>query len=250
MTNVVDSWPNRADVPPLEEETIHVWRIWLAEQEQRIRSFRELLTDSERQQADRFLFDEHRERFTVGRAQMRRILGDYIDVAPEDVDFQYTNLGKPYFAAGVSNPHLAFNFTNSNDWALLAVNYRTELGIDIERIREMTNMEGLARRFFAQPEIDAIVREPIELRRQEYFFRCWTRKEAFLKAIGTGLTFPLGDVCVSVVDGEPVRIQWIKDREDEARRWELAHLLPWEGYVGALARQSAGEQLLSWHWAI
>jgi len=250
MANLVDSWPNRADVPPLEEETIHVWRMWLTEPEERIRSFRDLLTDSERQQADRFLFDEHRHRFTVGRAQLRRILGNYIDVAPEQVDFQYTNLGKPYFAEGVTDPHLEFNFTNSSDCALLAITYRTELGIDVERIREMTDMEGLARRYFAQPEIDVIVREPSEVRRQEYFFRCWTRKEAFLKAIGKGLTFPLGDVCVSVVDGDPVRIQWIKDREDETSRWELTHIMPSEGYVGALARRSTGERLLSWSWAV
>ena len=249
MQNVVDSWPNRADVPPLEEDTIHVWRIWLAEPDGRIRSFRDLLTDAEQQQADRFLFDEHRQRFTAGRAQLRRILGNYIDVAPEQVDFKYTNLGKPYFAEGVSDPHLEFNFTNSKDWALLAITYRTELGIDIERIREMTNMEGLARRFFAQPEIDVIVRELCEVRRQEHFFRCWTRKEAFLKAIGTGLTFPLGNVCVSIVDSEPVQIQWIKDRAEEASRWDLVHVMPIEGYVGALARQSSGEQLLSWHWA-
>ena len=250
MRNLVDSWPNRADVPPLEEDTIHVWRIWLAESKERIRSFRELLSDAEREQAERFLFDEHRHRFTVGRAQLRRILGSYIDVDAVQVDFRYTNLGKPYFAEGVSDPHLEFNFTNSNDCALLAITYRTELGIDIEKIREMTNMEGLARRFFAQPEIDVIVQEPSELRRQEYFFRCWTRKEAFLKAIGTGLTFPLGNVCVSVADTEPVRIQWIQDRAEEAGRWELAHLMPSAGYVGALARQSSGEQLLSWHWAV
>ncbi len=250
MTSVIDSWPKRADVPPLEQDTIHVWRISLDESTERICSFRGLLSDPELQQADRFLFDVHRQRFTVGRAQLRRILGSYIGVAPEQVDFRYTNLGKPYFAEGVSDPHLEFNFTNSDDWALLAITHRTELGIDIEKIREMTNMEGLARRFFAQPEIDVIVRAPSELRRQEYFFRCWTRKEAFLKAMGTGLTFPLDHVCVSVADTETVRIQWIKDRDEEACRWELVHLKPCDGYVGALARQSAGEQLRTWHWAV
>jgi 4'-phosphopantetheinyl transferase len=250
MASLIDSWPKRADVPPLEQDTIHIWRISLDEPTERIRSLRELLTDPEQQQADRFLFAEHRQRFTVGRAQLRRILGGYIDVAPERVDFRYTNLGKPYFAEGVSDPHLEFNFTNSNDWALLAITHQTNLGIDIEKIREMTNMEGLARRFFAQPEIDVILQASSELRRQEYFFRCWTRKEAFLKAIGTGLTFPLDNVCVSVDDAEPVGIQWIKDRRDEACRWELTHVTPCDGYVGALARQSVGAQLMSWHWAV
>lgn len=246
----IDSWPNRADVPPLDDGTIHIWRIALAESESRLEHFRNLLTVEECERADRFLFDEHRRRFIVSRGQLRVLLGLYIDVVPRAVEFRYTNLGKPYFASGVSDPHIEFNLTNSSDWALLAVTLGTELGIDMEKIREMTNMEGLAQRFFAQPEIDAIVEHPGQAKRQQAFFRCWTRKEAFLKAIGAGLTFPLDQVCVTVDDRDDMRIEWIEDDDEDAEGWTLRHIEPVEHFVGALARKDDAEDVQSWHWAI
>ena len=246
----IDSWPNRADVPPLRHDTIHIWRIALAESEARIEHFRSLLTARECERADRFLFDEHRRRFIVSRGQLRVLLGLYIDVAPRLVDFQYTNLGKPYFANDVSDPYIQFNFTNSSDWALLAVTLGTELGIDMERIREMSDMEGLARRFFAQPEIDAIVQHPGQKKRQQAFFRCWTRKEAFLKAIGAGLTFPLDKVCVTVDDRDDLGVEWIEDDNEVAADWSLRHIEPIEDFVGALARRDSAEDVQSWHWAM
>ena len=244
----IDSWPNRADVPPLREGVIHVWRIDLSEPEDRIEFFRSFLNSKEQEQASRFLFPEHRRRFIVGRGQLRTLLGKYVDQEPAKVGFEYTNLGKPSFAPGVSDPHIEFNFTNSYDWAMLAVTLGTELGIDMERIREMSNMEGLARRFFAQPEIDAITAHISHSKRQQGFFRCWTRKEAFLKAIGTGLTFPLDRVCVTVDDRDDMRIEWIDSEDEDAEGWTLRHIEPVEDFVGALARKDHANDVESWHW--
>lgn len=245
----IDSWPKRADTPPLSPSTIHIWRIPLDEPQDRLDHFRGLLTSKEQQQADRFLFEDHRRRFIVGRGQLRTLIGQYIGATPPEVRFQYSNLGKPSISAEDSDSGIQFNLTNSKDWALLAVTAGDELGIDMEGIREMSDMEGLARRFFAQPEISAITQHASPSKRLQAFFRCWTRKEAFLKAIGTGLTFPLDKVCVTINDEIAAQIEWIDSEDEDPDGWTLRHIEPVEGFVGALARKAPAEDVQSWHWS-
>ncbi len=260
----IDSWPYRTDVPPLNEEGIHVWRISLSEPDDRIEHFRRLLSEKEIAKSEQFLFADHRRRFIVGRGQLRTLLGRYVERSANQIEFAYTGLGKPSIAHNVRGRPIAFNFTNSSDLAMLAVTSGTELGVDIERIRKMSNMEGLARRFFAHPEIEAITAQGSDAKRRHAFFRCWTRKEAFLKAIGKGLTFPLDKVCVTIEDtsgdhaatsdaadtdvGE-VRIQWIDADNESADDWRLRHIEPAPDFVGALARKDVADDIQSWHWA-
>ena len=208
---------------------------------------RDVLDEYEIRRADRFLFDKHRHRFVVGRARVRQLLAGYrllsgsqfsTDDGKENdaaIEFGYSNLGKPHLAGLVGHGDLYFNFSNSLDLGLLAVTRECELGVDLEQIREMSDLTGLASRYFARSESAAIFACSESTARMQAFFRFWTRKEAYLKAVGKGLTFPLRDVEVSLGDGTDTRIVTINSGEDDAQNWSLEHLDPGSGYVGAVA---------------
>lgn len=230
----------RSDIsPPLSSDTIHLWRINMVVDSQTESTLFDLLALPEQRRAERFLFPKHRRRFAVGRARMRQVLARYLDSEPQDIDFQYTPLGKP----SIADTTVSFNFSNSSDLGLLAVTQHLEVGVDTELLRELSDLEGLARRYFHRREIEAITAcaDPIERRKQ--FFRCWTRKEAVLKATGKGLTHPLDQLCVTVAASEPAKMVSIEGDADEASHWTLQHLLPQANYVGAIAYRSTARKL-------
>jgi 4'-phosphopantetheinyl transferase len=195
---------------------------------------RDILDDGERAQADRFRFDVHRRRFTIGRAYQRLILGAYLLREPTTIRYTYSPNGKPYIAEQPLLSSVSFNFSNSSDLALLAIVRKQEIGIDIERIDEIADLERLASHFFSRREADKLLTLPHELQLAA-FFRCWTRKEAYLKAVGHGLSMPLDSFDVSLTPDEGVRILAIRGDVDRAKAWSLFHLDPAQGYIGAVA---------------
>ena len=230
------SWTPTSEPPPLSSHDIHVWRFPLVNSG-KFDHLMPLLAEDEVRRAERFLFDKHREHFAIGRAAARMILGRYVNMAPEKVEYAYDNLGKPRFADEKLNAEFRFNFSNSSDLGLLAITPETEIGVDLERIREMSDMLGLAKRYFAQQETDLLFSLP-ESEQPHAFFRYWTRKEAYLKAVGKGLTFPLRDVHVSQGDSaSECRIIDINGDPSEAAKWSLTNLLPHEDYRAAVAIQ-------------
>ena len=209
-----------------------------------------LLAEDEVRRTGRFLFDKHREHFAIGRAAARMILGRYVDVAPEKVEYAYDNLGKPRFANAKLNAEFRFNFSNSSDLGLLAITPKTEIGVDPERIRTMSDMLGLAKRYFAQQETDLLFSLP-ESEQPHAFFRYWTRKEAYLKAVGKGLTFPLRNVHVSQDDTTgDCRIVDINGDQSEAAKWSLTNLSPHEEYKAAIAIQRLGNTITQFDFRI
>ena len=230
------TWATTSNPPSLSSRDIHVWRFPLVNGGE-FDHIMPLLADDEVKRTGRFLFDKHREHFAIGRAAARMILSRYADVAPEKVEYSYDNLGKPRFADEKLNAEYRFNFSNSSDLGLLAITPTTEIGIDLERIREMSDMLGLAKRYFAQQETDLLFALP-EPEQPHAFFRYWTRKEAYLKAVGKGLTFPLRNVHVTQDDsaGE-CRIVDINGDQSEAAKWSLTNLSPNEEYKAAVAIQ-------------
>ena len=185
------------------------------------------------------MFPQHCRRFIVGRARMRQLLAGYLNCEPRDIEFQTTSLGKP----SIADTPVSFNFTNSGDLAILAVTPQLEVGIDTEELRNLSDMEGLAKRYFHPREIDIITAcdDVSEKRRQ--FFRCWTRKEAVLKATGKGLSHPLDQLCVTVTENEPAKMLSIEGDAVEASHWMLQHLSPQSDYVGAIAYRAAEREL-------
>jgi 4'-phosphopantetheinyl transferase len=242
-------WRAPDTLPQLTEREIHVWAIPLTGTEFQFAALHATLAAHERTQAARFHFDRHRRRFVFGRGRMRHLLGAYLKRDPRDLTFQYDGLGKPSLPRGCSEAECCFNFSNSGDLALLAVGCNVPLGVDLERVRQLSDMPALARRFFSFEESDAILSIADAAERLNAFFRCWTRKEAYLKAVGKGLTFPLDQVVVNIdADSDPRILRIGPAGAGEAANWQLTHLDPPSGYQGALACRRLGDRVACWWW--
>lgn len=224
--------------PDAGTQAIEVWRVPLVAPEATLATYRQWLSADEIRRADRYLRELHRTRFLVGRARLRLLLARHLDVTPREIEFAYDPLGKPRLKSLPATIHVTFNFSNAADQGLLAVSHATiPLGVDLEQIRPLSDLLGLARRFFHEEEVAALERLSGALR-EATFFRCWTRKEAYLKAVGKGLTFPLNQVLVNHEDDSMPSIRAIAGSVAEARDW---HMRAWDfgqGFLAALAYQS------------
>lgn len=241
-------WQPATHPPPLTTDDVHVWRIALEVGDPLLARLRDTLADDERKRADRFHFEKDRRHFTAARGAMRILLAGYLTHRPEAVRFTYSNYGKPRLM-DVDNPSdLRFNLSHSHGLALLAVTRGRDIGVDLERLRDMErDGESLAERFFSPREVGALRSLPPELRR-EAFFHCWTRKEAYIKAQGQGLGLPLDQFDVSLHPDEPAALLATLHDPPEVRRWSLRRLNPGEGHVGALAVEGHAWRLWCGEW--
>jgi 4'-phosphopantetheinyl transferase len=193
-----------------------------------------LLSADELSRAERFHFEKDRIRFTRCRSALRLLLSRFLDVPPEKIRFSYTTNGKPEVSEDQNPQSLRFNLSHSDNMAVIAVGVGSAIGVDIERMRDHVNTVDLAERFFSAREREALRSLPENLRFQA-FYACWARKEAFLKANGEGLSFPLSDFSVSVHPQMPPRIQEIKGNANAALNWSLIDLTLAEGFRSAVA---------------
>ena len=242
-------------LPPGE---IHVWSIRLDPPADRVEALGRPLSDDEWARANRFRFDRHRRQYVVGRGALRTLLAAYLGIRPEQVTFSYGPRGKPFLAPLIPSPlspvpgerekseDLYFNLSNSDEMALVAFVLGREIGADIEYLKPMPDCEQIAERFFSESERVVLRGIPPE-RKEEAFFNCWTRKEAYLKAVGEGLAAPLDSFDVTLALGEPPRMLTLKGDAAAASRWLFEHLRPAPDYIGAIAieREREGEA-----WAI
>jgi 4'-phosphopantetheinyl transferase len=210
----------------------------------------ETLAPDECLRAERFHFERDRRRFIVGRGVLRTILGRYLGLEPNHLQFCYGPRGKPALAGISTRPNawLCFNLAHSQNLALYAVTCERELGVDIECIHAIPDAEQIAARYFSAHE-NAGLRSLPANQKQEAFFNCWTRKEAYIKAIGDGLAQPLAEFDVALAPGEPARLLRIKDNAQAAARWSIQALTPAPGYVAALAVKGHDWQLKCWQWS-
>jgi 4'-phosphopantetheinyl transferase len=172
--------------PVVSRDAVHVWRIDLDSESRPTDALWPLLGEEERARASRFVQAHHRRRFVVHRVAQRTILGRYLGVAPEHLDFVVGRYGKPALARGHASSDIRFSLSHSDRLALLAVACAREVGVDIERIRSNVDMLGIARRVFASEEAETLSSLPVE-ERPPAFFRYWCRLEARAKACGLGL---------------------------------------------------------------
>lgn len=225
----------------LQKHEVHVWRADLLVHSSH--EFRSLLSPDEQARADRFYFQKDRDRFEVARGILRLILSRYLNVPPQELQFHYSPTGKPSLADPIE-PSLCFNLSHSEQLALYAIAWRT-VGIDIEQIRSECDYEGIAERFFSPSEQTALSQLSPDLKLQG-FFNGWTRKEAFLKATGQGLTIPLDQLVVSLKPDEPARILRTDWNPAAASRWSIANLQVEAGYAAAIAAAGQGWQIVKW----
>jgi 4'-phosphopantetheinyl transferase len=235
-------WPPAPDrVAPAADE-IHVWSASLARPAEEVAALARTLSDDERERAAAMRHAATQAEFIVARGLLRSLLGGCLDVWPSRIRFSRAPQGKPQLA---EPGHLYFNVSHSHGVGLFAVARRIEVGVDLERLRPFSDELGLAERYFTPREAAALRALP-PAARLEAFFRLWTRKEAYLKAHGLGISYGLERVEVSHGPDEPARILLIDGDEREAARWSLRALAPAAGYVGALACQAHDYRLFCW----
>jgi 4'-phosphopantetheinyl transferase len=248
MITDLESWwlPPPAGLA-LSSDKVHVWRASLDLPASRIQSLQHTLSEDELSRAALFCFQKDLQRFIVARGLLRAILSRYLEMEPGQLRFRYSPYGKPALATMPGQDTLSFNVSHSCGLALYAVTRSREIGIDLERIHGDLDCKQIAARFFS-PRENAVLRAlPAELK-HEAFFNCWTRKEAYIKAMGGGLSFPLGQFDVSLAPGEPAKLLNTRGDPQEATRWSLRALTPGPGYVAALAVEGHGWHLACWQW--
>ena len=218
---------------------VHIWRINLNSDELQLQSFRETLSSDEIARAERFYFPEHRQRFMAGRGTLRTILGQYLDIAPKQVEFEYQPRGKPLLAAKFADQGLLFNLSHSQDLALLGISYQNQIGVDLEYIRTMSDLEGLAKRFFSAREYEYL-RLLSPAQQQQIFFRYWTCKEAYLKATGDGLV-QLEEIEIDLTPNQPSKLLVSGD-------WSLRELTPANNFAAAVVVAGSNIHLHCWEY--
>lgn len=197
---------------------VHLWRACLVCSADQLLSHRRLLSNAEIMRGNRLIKKSDQEKFFLSRAILRRILARYLSLSPEKIEFKLGESGKPY----VVNTDFQFNVSHSGDCLLIGITVGNEIGVDVEHVREKQNVIALAERFFSKAEYDAI--KILSLENQvAAFYRCWTRKEAFIKATGLGLSFGLSNFEVAVENLFPKNsaLLSIKNNIEESKKWTL-----------------------------
>ena len=215
----------------IQKGEIHIWRL---EPEPGIdlARYSGLLSAGERERAARFLFPHLTRNFIADHGRLRLILGEYAGVAPESLEFALNEYGKPELANDAAA--LRFNLSHTQGLTVVALCLDAPVGIDVEALRPMADYLQVAQSHFSPQEIDALL-ETAECDREAAFFRCWTRKEAFLKAHGLGLSIPLDSFAVSLAEEAFPALLKVDWDTEERKRWSLVSLKLGEGFAGALA---------------
>lgn len=231
----------------LSSNDIHIWCADLDLPNLRVEELARILSADELARANKFHFDEHRKRFIVRRGILRTLLGSYLDIEPNQLQFDYNSRGKPALKKSGGGDRLRFNLSDSQGMALYAVTRDRDLGVDLEHIRPMKDAEQLVKRFFSDREYAEF--SQLDRERQEVtFFTCWTRKEAYIKAIGEGLSLPLDRFEISISPEEPAKLLSIQGDAQLAEGWLLQDLKPASGYAAALAVAGFGFNISCWQW--
>jgi 4'-phosphopantetheinyl transferase len=216
--------------PTLSANDVHVWHACLDDHP--TDDFRRLLTEDEISRANRFHFTKDKDHYVVARGLLRRLLGGYLGVSGDELRFVYAEKGKPALAESQGSL-LTFNLAHSQGRAIFVFSLGREVGVDLEFMREDFTGDKIAQRFFSQPEIAALATVPLELK-QRAFFDCWTRKEAYIKARGDGLSMPLDEFDVAFAPGEEAALLRNQKQPEEVTRWKMQSIPAPEGYVAAV----------------
>ena len=220
---------------------IHVWLAGLGDTDLLAAHCADCLSLAERERAARFKFARDRKRYVISHGALRSILAMYLGVEVAAIDFDSGPAGKPKLAQNLAGSGVEFNLSHSGEVALIAVTRGEEIGIDVERIREDFAFKPIAQRFFTANEVAALEDLPVDLQR-EAFYKCWTSKEALLKAEGTGLSGSLDEVQIVLTSEGGVRIALA------ACEWSLAELSRIEGYAAALAAKKSDRCPQCYRW--
>jgi 4'-phosphopantetheinyl transferase len=235
------SWSRAQSPRAFPTGRVDIWRVHLDEPAP-AGSEASVLSADEIARANRFHFDKDRIHFTRCRSALRGLLAGYLRIPATEIHFEYLTSGKPQLEADQNPRALQFNVSHSANVALIAVGSEHRLGVDIEEIRDDVETNSLAERFFSVRERAGLQALPDHLRVQG-FFACWTRKEAFLKATGDGLSFPLADFSVTTHPDLDPALEEIRGNAEARKQWFLTDLNVVDGYRATVAVEGAFSHL-------
>jgi 4'-phosphopantetheinyl transferase len=229
----------------LPEEEVHLWRIDLSALRTGEDRWQRILSSDEAARAARYRFQVDRQRYAISRGVLRTILGSYLRIDPVCIAFSYSAREKPSLSSVHAESGITFNISHSGEVTLLAFTRNRDIGVDVEEIGRKSDLEAIARRFFSAHEQKQLFALPPEAR-SEAFFRCWTRKEAYIKATGDGLSLPLSQFDVSIAPGDCDALIATRPDATEAARWSMREIPAGAGYIGALCVRGRDWELRGW----
>jgi 4'-phosphopantetheinyl transferase len=215
----------------LSGRNVEIWPVRIDAADAVAERFELYLGSDEKHHAARFRFDELRRSFVIARGALRILLGHYVNVSPTSIEFKYGSRGKPALAGPAC---VEFNVSHSGGLALFAFTIGCNLGVDVEQIRTLNDSQRIADRFFCSDEAIELMSLTTN-QRETAFYLCWTRKEAYIKATGNGLSAPLDSFRVTLRPGEPARFLRLGQDNNSAAMWRLLDLQLAPNYAAALA---------------
>jgi 4'-phosphopantetheinyl transferase len=248
MTAYGATWHRFSENFALPEGEVHVWRAHSNGSCDTYTTLYQTLSSDERERADKFYFMQDRARYVIARGLCRILLGRCLGIAANRLRFEYGTAGKPRLARDFQQSLLHFNVAHSGSIVLVALAYRYDLGVDIERIRTDFDVDEIAQQFLSARERSSLIADVPANGKHEAFFACWTRKEAYLKARGVGLGMPLDAFDVAFLPGQKPELLEIRCDPAEVQRWMLVDLDVTPGYKAALAVENAGVNVRTWDW--
>ena len=237
-TEVIDMRPNE----------IHIWRAVLDQPQDIIQRLSTWLAVDEKKRADCFRFEQDCRRYIVGRGVLRGLLAHYLSSTPERVQLSYGPNGKPFLADVCNKENLCFNLSHSEGYALFAFTQDREIGVDIEYVHAFGEMEEIAKGFFSSDEHLAL-KTLSKAEKKTTFFNFWTRKEAFVKAVGMGLSHPFDQIDVSQCPGRPVLAMKNDRCSGKESLWSIHDLNAVPGFAAAFAVEGRNFSLQCWQWS-
>lgn len=246
-----ESWTSPPSSLKAEPGYVDVWRVPLDVKDGTLQSLAGHLDETERQRADRFRIEAKRTEFIVTRGCLRQILSQLIssdlktEVTPCDIEFDYLPHGKPILTGKWKASEIQFNATHSHGLALIAATRSSRIGVDVERVRDNRDVQSLARRWFSQNEVEELRSLPTN-QQSLAFFLGWTRKEAFVKAVGDGITYGLDQFDVSLSPGHPSVLKKINNGRTITSGWSLLDIKPSNDHAAAMAIEAGRVAVRQW----
>ncbi|MFM2315075.1 MAG: hypothetical protein RLZZ04_4351 [Cyanobacteriota bacterium] len=240
-------WQHPKGFPTLNNHQVHLWRANLTLSSPELEELMTFLSPDEVVRASKFRFAQHKSRFIAARGILRQLLGNYLQVVPSDVTFSYSDRGKPQLP---QNSHLQFNLSHSQEYGLFGFTLNHLIGVDLEYQRAMPDALNIAQRFFSVREFKMLAETP-QKQQPRLFFQLWTAKEAYLKAIGTGLSGSLASVDISFEENHSPYLSPSLENQIESNDWSLYSCTPEINYLGAIAINSvlSAQHISYWHWS-
>ncbi|MFZ0136380.1 MAG: 4'-phosphopantetheinyl transferase superfamily protein [Candidatus Sulfotelmatobacter sp.] len=245
IKNITESGLQVESPLSLSEDEVQLWRVDLGAVGADESRWQRVLSDDEAARAARFHFARDRQRYVAARALLRTILASYLETDAGSLRFSYSKKEKPSLGSAHAGSDIRFNVTHSGGVALLAFTRRREIGVDVEQVRRDFDASAIARRYFSTQEQNQLADIPPE-EKVEAFFRCWTRKEAYIKATGDGLSLPLSQFDVSLASLDKNALLATRPDGSEAGNWLLQEVPAGTGYVAAVCVRGRDWKLNDW----